>query len=123
MVVFHLLAHKHIKNHKPLTVQSSGLELDMLPPTGRISVVIVRKSKNLLRIFVIQERWSAETQMKGLKVLHSLWRLAMHLPKRSVKLVLTAFSTVPSESRCMFQGMFEYVWNLQLILTAKSKFI
>ena len=120
MVVFHLLAHKHIKNHKPLTVQSSGLELDMLPPAGRSSVVIVRKSKNLLCIFVIHERWSAGTQMK---VLHSLWRLAMHLPKRSVKLVLTAFSTVPSESRCMFQGMFEYDWNLQLILTAKSKFI
>ena len=31
MVVFHLLAHKHIRNHKPLTLQGSGLELEMLP--------------------------------------------------------------------------------------------
>ena len=33
MVVFHLLAHKPIRNHKPLTLQGSGLELELHHPS------------------------------------------------------------------------------------------
>ena len=95
MVVFHLLAHKHIRNHRPLTLQGSRLELEMLPPVlGHLSVVTDKKSNNLYTLSSkeggVQKPQQKETSTK------SLWRLAMHLPKSSVKHVLTAFSTVPS---------------------------